>query len=270
MHAKGLAGGFLVLVLAACGAPAPLVQEASTAHAEPRSLTVFAAASLTDAFLEIGRDFETSIPGVTVQFNFAGSQALRTQLEQGAAADIFASASWSEMDALTRSAMVEANTARVFLTNRLVIILPGDNPAGIRTLEDLARPGVKLLLAAEEVPAGRYARQVLQDLDAIYGPGYREAVLGNAVSNEQNVRQVVTKVLLGEADAGIVYLSDAVSEPALLTLAIPDEYNMIAEYPIAVLAGTESPTLAGAFIQFLLSVEVQAKLKAWGFLPIQP
>lgn len=270
MQADRLAAGFLALVLAACGTPAPLVQETSAAHAEPRLLTVFAAASLTDAFLEIGRDFETSNPGVTVQFNFAGSQALRTQLEQGAAADIFASASWSEMDALARIAMVEANAAQVFLTNRLVIVLPGGNPAGILELEDLARPGIKLLLAAEQVPAGRYARQVLLNLDALYGPGYLEAVLGNAVSNEENVRQVVTKVLLGEADAGIVYLSDAVSEPALLTLAIPDEYNMIAEYPIAVLASAGSPTLAGAFIQYLLSAEGQAKFKAWGFLPIQP
>jgi len=174
------------------------------------------------------------------------------------------------MDALTRGTLVQANAAQTFLTNRLVVVLPGGNPAGILGLEDLARPGIKLLLAAEEVPAGRYARQVLLNLDALYGPGYLEAVLGNVVSNEENVRQVVTKVLLGEADAGIVYRSEAVSERTLLTLAIPDGYNLIAEYPIAVLASAESPTLASAFIQYLLSAQGQAELQAWGFVPIQP
>ena len=128
---------------------------------EPRTLTVFAAASLTDAFTEIGAAFEAANPGVTVTFNFAGSQALRTQIEEGAPADVFASASGKEMDTLVTGSFVAQDVPQIFLTNKLVVILPADNPAALEKLEDLAKPGIKLVLAAEEVPVGKYARQAL-------------------------------------------------------------------------------------------------------------
>jgi molybdate transport system substrate-binding protein len=240
------------------------------AAAEPMELRVFAAASLTDAFTQIGQQFEASHPGVTVATNFGGSQALRTQLEQGAAADVFALANKKEMDAAVASGLVSSNAAQVFLKNELVVVLPAENPGAIQTLEDLARPRLKLVLAAEEVPVGNYARQSLQKLTATYGEAYQPAVLANVVSNEDNVKQVVAKVKLGEADAAIVYTSDATAAPELKTIAIPPDANVIAEYPIAVLKAAPSAALARTFVDFVLSPAGQSILKKWGFTPVAP
>jgi molybdate transport system substrate-binding protein len=238
-----------------------------TATVEPRTLNVFAAASLTDAFTEIGENFQTANPGVTVTFNFAGSQALRTQIEEGAPADIFASASGKEMDAAIEGNFIAEDTKQVFLTNKLVVILPANNPAGLETLEDLTKSGVKIVLAAEEVPVGNYARQALDLMNGSFGADFKDKVLANVVSNEDNVKQVVSKVQLGEADAGIVYTSDAVAAPDLKSIEIPAELNVIAKYPIAPLVESENADLAQAFIDFVLSDEGQAILAKWGFGP---
>jgi molybdate transport system substrate-binding protein len=243
------------------------VTDAGTA---PRMLTVYAAASLTEAFTEMGTAFEASHPGVTVSLNFGGSQNLRTQIEQGAPVDVFASANQKEIDALVSQDLVRQSTVKVFLTNRLVVILPKDNPAGISSLEDLSQPGLKLVLAAEEVPAGSYARQALENLAVRFGAHYRQQVLANVVSNEDNIRQVLTKVQLGEADAGIVYVSDAVAVPELLQVEIPADANVIAEYPITALAGSEVPELANEFVDYVLSPAGQATLEKWGFTPAVP
>lgn len=240
------------------------------AVAAPVELQVFAAASLTDAFTEIGKAFETAHPGVTVAVNFAGSQSLRTQLEQGAVADVFASANKKEMDAAVGSDLVASGSAQVFLTNELVVIVPPTDPGNVHSLEDLARPGLKLILAAEEVPVGNYARQSLEKLNAIYGESYKDTVLANVVSNEDNVKQVVTKVQLGEADAGIVYMSDAVAAPDLKTITIPAAANVIAEYPIAALKASSSPSLAQDFVAYVLSPAGQSVLQKWGFTPVAP
>ncbi|HNE05179.1 MAG TPA: molybdate ABC transporter substrate-binding protein, partial [Anaerolineales bacterium] len=234
---------------------------------EETTLTVFAAASLTDAFTEIGENFETANPGVTVTFNFAGSQALRTQIEEGAPADIFASASGKEMDAAIEGKFIAEDSNQVFLTNKLVVILPADNPAGLETLEDLANSGVKIVLAAEEVPVGNYARQALDLMNGSFGADFKDKVLANVVSNEDNVKQVVSKVQLGEADAGIVYTSDAVAAPELKSIEIPAELNVIAKYPIAPLVKSENADLAQAFMDYVLSDEGQAILAKWGFGP---
>lgn len=234
-----------------------------------QTLTVFAAASLTDAFTQIGRDFEAEHPGVKVIFNFGGSQNLRTQIEQGASADLFAPANVAEMERLVSQGLVAAGAPRAFLTNGLVIILPEANPAGITSIKDLRRPGIKLVLAAAEVPGGRYARQVLGDLEELYGPDFEEQVLANLVSNEDNIRQAVTKVQLGEADASIVYVSDAVAVPELGKIEIPDEYNVIAEYLIAPLADSAHAPLAEEFITYVLSGEGQNALAVWGFTPLE-
>jgi len=233
------------------------------------TLTVFAAASLTEAFSEIGTDFEAANPGVTVQFNFAGSQSLRTQIEQGAQADVFASANATEMDTLAAENFMAANDIKVFLTNQLIVIMPANNSAGLSRLEDLARPGLKLVLAAGEVPAGNYALQVIDHLDQAFGAGFRDRVLKNVVSYENNVKQVVAKVQLGEADAGMVYSSDAVAAPELQKLDIPAENNVLARYPLAVLEQAQSPALARKFVNYVLSPEGQAILQSWGFLPIR-
>jgi molybdate transport system substrate-binding protein len=251
---------FLSLVISSCG-------ETSTT---PHTLSVYAAASLTDAFTEIGNSFEAERSGVTVVLNFGGSQNLRTQIEQGAPADVFASANIKEMDALVARNFVHANEPKIFLTNKLVVILPMDNPAGIISLEDLSKPNLKLVLAAEEVPAGGYARQVLENLNSFFGADYKDKVLANIVSNEDNIRQAVTKVQLGEADASFVYASDAVAVPELQQIEIPADVNVVAEYPIAHLANSTNSELANQFIAYVLSPAGQATLKKWGFTPVNP
>jgi molybdate transport system substrate-binding protein len=249
-----------VLFLAGC---VPSATPASPT--DPRTLNVFAAASLTDAFTEIGKNFEAANPRVMITFNFAGSQALRTQIEEGAPADVFASANKTEMDTLVAGAFVTQGTAQIFLNNKLVVILPANNPATFENLEDLARPGIKLVLAAEEVPVGKYARQALDQMDGQFGDDFKNKVLANVVSNEDNVKQVVAKVQLGEADAGIVYTSDAVAAPKLKRIEIPAELNVIAEYPIAPLAQSANADLSNAFIAYVLSDDGQTVLQKWGF-----
>ena len=244
-----------------------LVGCANSNESKPRALTVFAAASLTDAFTEIGKNFESQNPNVTVTFNFAGSQALRTQIEEGAPADVFASASAKEMDALIAGSFAAKESSQIFLSNKLAVIVPADNPAGIDSLDDLANSGVKIVLAAEEVPVGNYSRQAFELMNASFGADFKNNVLANVVSNEDNVKQVVAKVQLGEADAGIVYMSDAVVAPELETIQIPDEMNVIAKYPIAPLVESDNIELARAFVAYVLSDEGQAILRKWGFAP---
>jgi molybdate transport system substrate-binding protein len=217
-----------------------------------RTLTVFAATSLTDAFTEIGAAFDTVHPGVTTTFSFAGSQALRTQIEEGAPADVFASASEKEIDTLVKESFVTKDVPKIFLTNKLVVILPANNPAALEKLEDLANPGIKLLLAAEEVPVGKYVHQALDLMDASFGKGFKDKVLANVVSNEDNVKQVVAKVQLGEADAGIV-----------------TELNVIAKYPIAPLVKSDNDDLAAKFMEYVISSEGQTILAKWGFAPVK-
>jgi molybdate transport system substrate-binding protein len=286
MHRKSYRGlGALLAVamlLAACApaatpAPAEPTVAAATAVSisvapQSSSLTVFAAASLTGTFTEMGKAFEAAHAGVTVTFNFAGSQALRTQLEQGAVADVFASANQTEMTTLVTDKLVAANSSQVFLTNSLLVVMPANNPAGIQTLKDLARPGLKLVLADTTVPAGKYARQILAklDKDPAFTPSFSSQVLANVVSNETDVKQVVAKVQLGEADAGIVYVSDAVAAPEMKTIEIPAANNVVAKYPIAALTKAPQPDLAATFVAYVLSSEGQTVLKKWGFAPLAP
>lgn len=262
-----------VFVVAGCASSLVSTPGADTtttiAHpAKSIDLTVFAAASLTDAFGEIGRAFEATHPGTSVVFNLGGSQNLRTQLEQGAQADVFASANRKEMDAAAAAGLVAPGADRIFVSNQLVVVLPAGNPAGVHTLQDLARPGLKLVLADEAVPVGSYTREVFNRLNANYGPSFRADVLANVVSNENNVKQVLAKVQLGEADAGIVYASDALAASELLTIDIPAQASVVAEYPIAALAGAPSPAQAAEFVDFVLSPEGQSILKKWGFTPV--
>lgn len=255
---------FVALLLAGCAFASP-----SVSTTEPRALKVFAAASLTDAFTEIGRNFEAVNPGVTVAFNFAGSQALRTQIEEGAPADVFASADQTEIEHLVSGGFGILDAPQIFLTNKLVIILPADNPSGLEKLEDLAKPGIKLVLAAEEVPVGKYARQTLDQMASQLGTDFKDKVFANVVSNEDNVKQVVAKVQLGEGDAGIVYTSDAVAAPDLKIIEIPARLNVIVQYPIVSLEKSAAPDLADAFIVYVLSTDGQAVLQKWGFAPAE-
>ncbi|HXQ33481.1 MAG TPA: molybdate ABC transporter substrate-binding protein, partial [Anaerolineales bacterium] len=170
-------------------------------------------------------------------------------------------------DALVSSAHVAEGTPQVFLNNRLVVILPADNPAALEHLDSLANSDIKLVLAAEEVPVGKYARQALDAMNGQFGSDFKDKVLANVVSNEDNVKQVVAKVQLGEADAGIVYTSDAVAAPELQTIEISTELNVIAQYPIAPLVDSANSDLAQSFVDYVLSSDGQAVLQKWGFAP---
>ncbi len=269
----------LAALLTACGPAAAPSTQAPTVVATldpaatpaPQTLTVFAAASLTGAFGEIGKAFEAANPSVKVTFSFAGSQALRTQIEQGASADVFASADHKNMDTMVGENLIAGGKYQDFATNQLVVILPPSNPANIQTLQDLARPGIKLDLADASVPAGNYARQVLTNLsqDPSFGSDFSTKVLANVVSNETDVKQVVAKVDLGEADAGIVYVTDAQAAPDLKSIAIPVNFNVMARYPIAVVASSSQADLAASFVAYVLSPAGQDVLKKWGFAPTE-
>ena len=232
------------------------------------SLTVYAAASLTGAFGEIGKAFEIGNPGTKVEFNFAGSQALRMQIEQGAKADVFASADNNNNMAPLKTQGLIAGDAFVFARNRLVVIVPKENAAGIKDLRDLTKPGIKIDIADASVPVGNYALQVLDKLstDSTYGAKFKSDVLARVVSKETDVKQVVSKVALGEADAGFVYTTDAQAALAKLkTIDIPDQFNVIAVYPMAILKSSANPSRAQKFIDYVLSADGQATLNKYSF-----
>lgn len=258
----------LALVLAAglcLGGATP-----ETASAPPGTLTVFAAASLTESFRELGTKLEARTPGSSVVFNFAGSQQLALQLEQGAPADVFASADDRWMNYVKEKDLIDGEP-KLFVRNRLVVIVPKTNPARIRDLPDLARKGTKIVLAAEAVPVGKYSREALRNLASApgYPAEYDSRVVANVVSQEDNVKAVVSKVQLGEADAGIVYRSDVTPAVSRYVRAfdIPDQYNVIASYPIARVKASKNAQAAQAFIALVLSDEGQSVLRKHGFLP---
>ena len=232
-----------------------------------KALTVFAAASLTDAFGEIGKSFDAKTGGKTT-FQFAGSQVLRTQLENGARADVYASANAAQFDPLVDAGLIV--NAGIFTKNRLVVIVPKKGKANVKTLADLAGAGVKLVIADKTVPVGVYTRQVFVALEKSgrYGSDFAARVQKNVVSEETNVRQVALKVLLGEADAGVVYTTDVTPLVAkdVIQLAIPARYNVIAAYPIGTLKSTSNPDAAKRFVNFVRGSEGQAILLKWGFL----
>ena len=244
-----------------------LLAAAGPVRAQSDVVTVFAAASLTDAFNELGRRFEAAHPGTRVRFNYAGSQQLVLQLQQGAEADVFASADERWMGAAQEDSLI-AGGPTLFARNRLVVIVPAGNPARVNALPDLARAGLKIVLAAGAVPAGRYTRQVLERLAGAAGfpSDYVARVLANVVSEEDNVKAVAAKVELGEADAGFVYRSDVNlgAARATKTLDIPDPYTVIAAYPIALLRGSKHTAPARRFIELVLGDSGQAVLERHG------
>jgi molybdate transport system substrate-binding protein len=255
------------LVLTACGSrPSPAEENSG-------ELIVFAAASLTEAFDQAARQFELDNPGVDVVLNLAGSQQLAHQLSQGAPADVFASANEEQVKAAIEAGRVKSGSQQTFTNNRLAVIIPANNPAGLRTLSDLVRPGLQFVLAAPEVPAGGYAALFLDraGTDPGYGPIFRDGVLANVVSYEENVRAVLSKVRLGEADVGIVYSSDVASENVddIYQLPVPEHLNIEAGYVIAPVADSKQPALARQFIDYLLGESGQELLESNGFSPAQ-
>ncbi len=235
--------------------------------AQSPALTILAASSLTEVIPDIGALFRQKYPTATLNYSFASSSVLRTQIEQGAKADLFASADDIQMNAAVKAGVIDG-TPTQFVKNKLVVIAP-KNSTTITTLKDLSKPGLKLVLAAPEVPVGNYARQSLakMSLDPAYGPGFSDAALKNLVSNEANVRAVVSKVALGEADAGFCYLSDvtAATAPQVTIIPIPDQFNVIATYYIGVVKGSKYPDFAKGFIDAITSDAGKQALKKYNF-----
>ena len=238
--------------------------------AQGKQLTVFAAASLTDAFTEIGQSYHSNHSDTNISFNFDGSQILQTQIENGAYADVFASASNIQMNALKNEGYMNNSTVNVFAQNKLEVIIPKDNAAHIASMSDLAKPGMKIVIGTQAVPVGNYTLQVLNKManDTTYGPDYKNKVLSNVVSQEPNVNNIVTKVALGEADAGFVYHSDVPLKQVAQVdrIIIPDTYNVVARYPIGALKQSKDPVLAQDFINYVNSAAGQAILQKYGFI----
>jgi molybdate transport system substrate-binding protein len=261
----------LTMTLSACTPAASPAGAPQPAAPETKTLTVLAAASLTAPFKDLGNIFEAAHPGVKVEFSFAGSQQLAQQLAQGAPADVFASASKKSMDAAVGARRIEKDSSKIFAENLLTIAIPTANTAGLNEMKDLAKPGIKIVLGAKEVPCGQYALDSFDKAvkDPAYGAAFKEQVLKNVVSYEDNVKSIVTKVALGEADAGIVYVSDLAGDAArkASSIEIPAALNTLANYPLAAISDSRNPELAKAFVDLVRSKEGQDSLAKYSFIP---
>src|SRR5215831_4317250 len=241
------------LVIAACGGASGSAGESPTALSG--TINVFAAASLTGAFNALGHSFQQEHGGVTVKFNYAGTPTLVTQIEQGAQADVFASADATNMDKLKGDGFTTGDP-KVFAHNVLEIVVAPGNPKNINGLADLAKPGVVYITEAPTVPAGRYSLQALA----------KAGVKVTPKSLETDVKSVISKIELGEADAGIVYTTDVKAAGSKVAgVPIPDSDNVVATYPIAVVKGAPNAGTAAAFIAYVLSAGGQQTLGTYGF-----
>jgi len=236
----------LILVLAGCG---------GTARGEPSTVVVSAAASLTDVFKRIESVFESANPGVDVVLNFGGSSSLREQILEGAPIDIFASADATNMERVAAAGEVEGAPV-IFARNTMQIAVPAGNPGDVTGLADLADETLSIGLCAAEVPCGELARRVLA----------RAGVSPAIDTNEPDVRALLTKIETGELDAGITYVTDVISAGSSVTgIDIPEEVNVVAEYPIAVLANAPQPGAARALVDFIFSDAGRAIITDHGF-----
>ncbi|MFE6612767.1 molybdate ABC transporter substrate-binding protein [Amycolatopsis sp. NPDC057786] len=238
----------LALAATACGSEAAPQDGA-------RTLTVFAAASLTESFGAMGKRFEAQNSGVTVKFGFEGSSALVQKLTQGAKADVFASADKANMDKVAKAGLIDGQPS-VFATNRLVIAVGKGNPKGIKGLADLAKDGLTVVVCAPQVPCGSAAKKVQQSSGVTLKPA----------SEEQDVKSVLAKVQTGDADAGLVYVTDATSAAAKVDkVDFPEAASAINDYPIAVVKDAPQAQLAGQFRDFVLGAEGRNELAKAGF-----
>ena len=263
-------GGVLLMLLCltSCGSDGGNSGQGGGVQGGGGTLTVLAASSLTDAFGELATTFEERNPGVTVRQSFESSSTLLAQIQQGAPADVFASASEEEMDTAVEEDLVDGEP-EVFVKNREVVMVPGDNPANIREFQDVSRPGVRLVLAQDDVPAADYALEILGNANEEYGSGFEQDVLDNIVSREADVRASVNRVVVGDADATFGYASDYTPDirDRVEVVPIPPDLNIIATYPVAALSDAREPGLARAWVDLVTSEEGQRVLEKWGFQP---
>lgn len=247
--------------------------ERATPSAPRRTLIILAAASLAGPMTDLGPAFENAHPDLRLRFSFAGSNQLRTQLEAGAPGDIFLSADLRQIDAAAAAGAIDPATPRPFAETRLAILIPRANRAGLHALADLARPGVRLIIAHEAVPVGAYTRDILDRAASSpeYGPGFVSKLIANIVSREENAAAIAAKVGLDEADAGIAYASDAAGRgsTSLALIELPAELQQRARYVAAVTSRTAEPAAARQFIEFLTSPQAASILARCGFLPAE-
>ena len=270
--------GFLALLLcfgfafAGCGAGAGKsgTSAGGSTGGKGGTLNVFAAASLTDAFGGLGKTFEKQNPGVKVRTTFAGSSTVLAQIQQGAPADVFASADEAKMNEAEKSGLISGKP-KVFVENREVIVVPKDNPANIKDLRQLSKPGIKLVLAEDGVPAAEYAKDILGKANSEYGSDFEKKVLSNVVSRESDVRAAVNRVAVGDADATFGYASDVTPHirDKVEVIEIPKNLNVTATYPIAVLKRSSEKPLARKWVDLVTSKEGQRVLAKWGFEPVR-
>jgi molybdate transport system substrate-binding protein len=234
------------------------------------TLTVLAASSLIDAFGELANKFEGQNPGVKVRQSFESSSTLLAQIQQGAPADVFASAAEEEMNTAVKDGLVEGEP-EVFVKNREIVMVPVDNPANIRWFQDVAKPDVRLVLAGKDVPAADYALQILGKASKEYGADFEKDVLSNVVSRESDVRASVNRVVVGDADATFGYASDYTPDirDEVKVVPIPPDLNIVATYPIAALDSAKSPGLAKKWVELVTSEEGQRVLRKWNFEPAE-
>lgn len=248
------------VALASCSGGAP-------SSPAPVELTIFAAASLRTAFTQLAPMFEATHPGVRLVFSFDASSTLRTQIEQGAPADAFASADEQNPWKLVEAGLAVGPPA-AFTGNELAVIVAPGNPAHVATPADLARRGVRIVAAGDAVPITTWANQLIANLalQPGYPPDYAARLAANAVSREDNVRAILTKVELGEGDAGIVYATDARASSQVATTPIPEAANVVATYTAVAIRASRHPAEAKAFVDFLGSSGAQAVLQSLGFV----
>ena len=254
----------LVLSLTGCGGGGDGGQQ-DEVEGNNSEVTVLAASSLTDTFEELATLFQEQNPGTKVRTSFGGSSELPTQIEQGAPADVFASADEDKMDIAVQEDLV--NEPLTFARNWPVLIVPKDNPTGIQGLQNVAKPGTKLVLAQDGVPIAEYAKHILSIANSGYESNFEQQVMGNIVSREANVRASTNRVTLGEADATFVYRSDVTEDirDQVQVIEIPENVNVMAIYPIATIAESQHPELAQEWIDLVLSDEGQRVLEEYGF-----
>lgn len=244
---------------------------AANSYAEEQVLVVSAASSLQDSFIEAGKMFEHDHPGTRIAFNFASSNQLFNQIEQGAPVDVFASADMSLLKRLAEKLITTEDS--VMAKNKLTVIVSKSSNMKVNDIADLTKKGVRIILAGNQVPAGRYARQFLQKADqgGSYGADFNAKVMANVVSEEPDLRMVAMKVSFGEGDAGIVYVSDASGDVGnkVRTIAIADNLNVLMEYGVAIVKKSAHPELAKAFYDLMLSPKGQAIITKGGLLSAQ-
>jgi molybdate transport system substrate-binding protein len=278
---RRLLGLLVAILLAACSSPAsspsaaPPSEPAASSSVEPGAasdvpaadLTIFAASSLKNALVQAKVAYESANPGTTLTISTDSSAALETQIEQGAPADVFLSADAANPKKLVDGGFASGD-AVPFAGNTLTIVVPTDNPGGVTSPMDLAKSGLKVISAGDEVPITKYAKQLVTNLAGLsgYPANFADSYAANVVSKEDNVKAVVAKIELGEGDAGIVYVTDAAASDKVKGVDVPDEANVAVTYEGVVVKASPNQAAATAFLEWLAGAEGRAILQQFGFL----